>query len=1539
MRGRTAVRCTLVCLLAMLWMVLHTGRAGAEDARRVALMIEQTYNDHWGPVGTEAALILGCERILREHVNEVASIGIVDWRYTTGIQIAMRQGLYFPVGESAYAQWNALLDADVYIEAKLSEKEMVWEAHTPRGTERRTVARPFAHPKETAAELVRLVFAAAGVPIDPEREARLADPETTAPALFLEWAKWIGYHPHWAHHAPWAAPKTSADKIIRTDPAFARGMAWALHIQRRKGINQKQAPTGIQFFEQAFHVLDSRRHEAVHGMLRGWVTEDPKKLADALKSFERPELALAVGLGEETSSAAAGILSEENRRAETEAKDNRPKGPRVRRHLALALAGVKSERLVEAYRLVAAEDEDASVRAAAVEAMGACPPAATGEAIRTAFADDDAPEVRAAALAALARQKACTPRIVAAAAADASPVVRGRLVAVLPAEDADARRAVLLRLAADPDGGVRTAAFRALRADEGIAATDASVAGPLGRALADGDAAERRAAIAWIRDDGAAAFADHLAPLLAPDADPAVRAAAGRTLAALAPERTPEVIAAFRDSDSATVQMALADLLAGSDDPAHRELLFALLARASAQVREGVCDAAYRAIGSDRAALARIMRFDPSMRVNFAALRLARRIGDPDLVRDVVVWSAAEHPNEYARARALGLLEDLDRPELRPLCRAGLVSPFWIVRLEAADILSRQAVAEDTKAIRDAAADKSAEDPWIAMALEDALAHAEGRPAPERIRLGLGEREHTEGGHRPNGFQVWLGRMPKDREQARKMVEEGFRFGAKTDFWDIPGGASLGNWDNDKGWRNTYVLGGILDYIRRYEKSNALRYMYYIALFDEPVNFRGGELRDRMRTFALEAGRTDLLPMIASTPHNELEAELPNELQRSFAYFNARRSGEISNWIVHVYHLTARRKYPDLRIFPQTLSYMRKHSQDAFDLINADGDYSWIYHYGNFFQDGSIGAVNRILNPGKPLCMITWMSWHRPNILNGNTLYADTDFPMHPWRFRNYMGTCSGLALWATGTEAGFFDPIGLGKASDKDAQGKQALALTLEPYSPTADRAVKALMDDPRYWEVVEGKLAREQLEAAPDHEPVLDAMDEGGGDDLTSDMALRELEDAKSPMEEALAAERKRLYTHLMTGIGYMNQFNTDATRALSNLPKPDTRLRDTLIIFGRDTAFYADWGYMHMPAIALTGNYDMVPTYDCIGKADLMQYDTILLKDSRDGVTPELVEAINRWLQTKEGGLLVVSGHLDSDHLLFPMLRLQETAPAFLWESGLQVARTRRVEETYTHRRKQRTRVVPPHLKAFRVGGAERADTETRLDCTYAGAVDPLITTTDGQAILARWQAPAGVKSVVLFDGASWAGPVYTEALESAVRAIDRERGSDIVRNRWWGHIVYENDAFVIDVASSQFPTLHEARPRQHRGVDSITGVINPEVRHRQCAVILKDYVGPYAGGKGDWAVMARHELKAMTLEAPDRLRVHAIAPTRVSHIGPEIIRLRTTDGYEETDTPIALWKLMREGKRGYCFVEIEGGRELYYVDPDPVVVIAE
>lgn len=483
-------------------------------------------------------------------------------------------------------------------------------------------------------------------------------------------------------------------------------------------------------------------------------------------------------------------------------------------------------------------------------------------------------------------------------------------------------------------------------------------------------------------------------------------------------------------------------------------------------------------------------------------------------------------------------------------------------------------------------------------------------------------------------------------------------------------------------------------------------------------------------------------------------------------------------------------------------------------------------------------------------------------------------------------------------------------------------------------------------YWQKrfkeIEGLVLAETKHISPGN-ALEDIKNQDEEDEIADFIDEAEGKKRKKPEDlarERYEAERRQHFMNAMIGCSWMNIFNCDVTRAMANLPRPDNSPRSALLILARGNRWNYDGPTFIMPAIALLKGFDLCPNYDCVKLTDLQRYDTIMLLDGVDGVTSTLVKKINAWLRSRKNGLLYVCGNVNTRKVLFPELTFDSLKEKFLWEDFVQAIPGPRILEDLLDPRGRKTgkkQMAPGRLGTFRIRGAQeqRFDDSARLRYSWQGEIIPLITS-QRKPVLALWRNPKQVTCTVLFEGVSNAGPVYTGALEKIMLELDRKRGSTVKRNRYWGHITWETEEFIVDVATSGYRALQAARPRRHQGVDIITGVINPEVQHNECALVFKDYVGPYAGGKGDWAVMAASELRTMELLGRRALKVHARGVTRVTHIVPEQIILDNAGEFERVQNQLMVWERMWEGRRAYLLVQIPGGRELHFFSNKPVLI---
>ncbi|MDP6117511.1 MAG: HEAT repeat domain-containing protein [Planctomycetota bacterium] len=1494
----------------------------------------------WGPLKQDQAFRLAAGVILSEHLSKTPSLSLLDWHSTSGTAGIVKSGLYiFQSGDDSdpgfrWKQWRELIRADFFVEYLITQKAFTFDVHTKSKTASKTIASPARQPKLAIGQFVSFVYQHTGTKLTEEQQQKLEDPETTEPSLLFRWAEWYDHRPNMYNDNPWGDPNASAAAIIQKDPKFMRGLAWALTmrlrpIQKRTGAGpvKKRIANPVDFDNHVLRVLDTRWAPMVLPSYRARL-KDPQLLKDSIKVLASSEIHFEPADIETEEDDGLGL---DDVKPTVQAKTT----PEIRKNVCLALSGHRSPVVLSQIIRVLEVDENAAVRAAAAESLGGWPDDDDVEATLHKNATED-PEalVRLAAFESLAKVKALNDPRLALALTDKSAEVKQFAFSWLAQQEGASEkvRALVLKAMGGTDAELRVRAFE-------IAPTvfqkGGRISAEIKNALTSGSDRLQLAAMNAVSHFELRAMLPVIGEHLLRVSNEDVRTSATETMLQLSPALLNKLVKAVGTDIAPGVLIALARGIGRHGGKEHQPFVETLLKSQARAVRQAAGNALYRIAADNRTTMIRSMLVDPSMRANFSALRLMGRIRG-DLLDDLV-WAAERHSNEYVRARAMHSLDGMDHSQIHGIALRALSSSYWITRLYGADILTRRAMPGDAETLK--AAFSSNRDKWLKLILEDALCKSEGRQPPERTRLRLGKRKHIEGGELPNGWQLWQGTIPKDKKEARKLVEEGYRFGrvfsapASNAMW------AMQTWEDSKGKMDIYLLHMRSQFDGRL--NDAAPFMNHLMFFDEPHGPGGGNGADKLRAFLLEFGRPDLIP-----DANGKTPPLPARVRSAFGYWNRKTIGELSNFIVGVTRMTFGRQYPDIKMYPQTMTYFGSQA-DAYDITDTDGDYSWRYDHSNLFGHYGKTALMRAIHPDQLVGMVTWMGYIRPARFQLDRVFTDTKFPEGPWRPLGYMGTCAALALYAGGCETGFFNHVGLDprSARGKDIGGVETFPLT--PHSPALTGVINKRMigGDRVMWgnrfKELDGLVAAARKPANAET-----ALDEDDEEEEEVDEFLDEAEGKKTltvaeEAQQKLDAEKQEHFMNAMIGVSWMNIFNCDVTRAMANLPTPRNVTTDTLLIFPRGTRWNGDGSTYQAPAIALADGFDMVPNYDCIRLVDLMRYDTLMLLEGKDGVTSELVAKVNRWLRNKVGGLLYLAGNLNTETALFPELTFDEVKENFPWEGSVRAVAGPTTEEPILDRRKKPTgkmRTVFNRLGVFEADGKTVTAETSRLRYTWEGDITPLLTH-KADPILARWNAPAEIKAVVLFDGITEAGPAYTGQLERIILAADKARNASVTRKRHWGHIVMENDRWAIQVAPRGYYPLQKARPRQMKGVDIITGTINPLIQHRAGVLILKDYVGPYAGGKGDWAVMAASELKEMKLLETKRLRVHSKGVTRVTHIGEDPIKLDSRADFEEVENQLDVWKLKWEGKKAYSATQIPGGWELHFVSDEPVSVSSE
>lgn len=1523
------------CLFLILGSSLLLAEPVTPPPRTVAIMAPRPVTSGWGKMPPNMGFLYAAGTLLSEATAAVPDLTPVSWNKSASMFGLVQSGLYEFQQDNAWQQWRELLQADIFVELRIADdlRSFEYAVHTARSSKINHIDHPDRAPKAAIAKMVKDLFLVAGVTLPKSLQQQLDDPECTSPELFLLWAQWDNFKPSiYAYDEdPWKRPSKAAQEIVRGDPNFKRGLAWALPMLL-KGVDTsipgKRRPANPSMFDfNVLRVLDSRFATRVLSVYNQRLRKKPLLLRDSLHILSIPGKTLDINLDDLGDDDDDGMLPDGGPKTDQAAPPKTT--PLLRKNICLALSGIESREVIERLGIMLSEDPLAAVRAAAAQSLGGFrPKKKVITLLLAALHDDPDAAVRVATIQALGRLKQTKQPAIQAALRDPVVSVRQAAMKMLlkATHEKKAAHALIFELLRGKNTEFRILALEKI--PEAFKQIKPLL--PLLKAsLKRQNPLEQQAALRVVNAFKAQALAEDLPPLFHA-ADPQVRAAAAQLYHQFNPAATERIIQALIHDTSEAVQLVLAKLASTvTDAKAKQQIIGRLLGSSFLSVRKAASNASYKFFADRPVSLTRAMLADPSLRTNLAALWSIVRSRDPALTA-LLLDTARQHPNEYIRSRALRFLAQQKNPAAHDLALRALRSPYFMVRLTAAGILRKQATPNDSKIIR--AALKRTKNNWLKLPLEDALAKSTGQPGPKRITLPLGKRNHTEGGAVAGGFQVWLGDMPSDPKQARKQVLKGYRFGAvippppSSSMW------RMRTWNDGIGPRNRYLL-HLLHAIKTLEKSAPN--LYYICLFDEPHTPGGGNSADERHAFFLEMGRPDLLG-------NKV---IPPKLSIAWRYWNERNLADLSNWVVGILRQSFQLKYPDIHLFPQTMTYISGSVPDVFDLIDSDGDYSWRYDYHNLMGHYGKGALMRAMQPGKPMCMVTRIGTYRPNFFHIDEVYPDTRFRPGPWRLTNCIATRAALALYASGVEAAYFNVVGYKSLSTRGRDTGGIRTYPLTPWSPALTQVINRMFarDKVFYWNKVRAKIELD----------ILQRQDKTKGKDRKNDVTideptdepdeLMELDDEKGAAEKEINQRYNALvqenFNRLMIGCSWMNIFNADNSRAMSNLPLPNAAHQPTLVILDHDAAFNRDAATFPLPALALAAGFDLVSGYACMRSVDLAPYDTIMIKAGPAGVTGTLVDKINRWLRTGKK-LLIVNGDLNSQTTLLPRLLADPPKNAFPWEKSVTATTLPLIKKTIIDRRKK-TRVIQVHppISTFQPrGGKAIPDSLTTLWCAYKGPLDARIKS-DGKTVLGVWREPKLNGSFILFDGAANAGPVYTEQLEKTVLALDRERHASIRRNKYWGHITLVTDAFELDVATSGYQALQKARPWKHRGIDIFYGVIDPEIVSSNATLILKDYIGPYAGGKGNWAVMAREQLVSMKLTSPTRLKLQTRGVTRVTYRGKKTIRLLDPTGFKTVENQLEVWKYMWQKKKAFFCYAIPGGWELTFQSSTPVTIVAE
>jgi HEAT repeat protein/beta-lactamase regulating signal transducer with metallopeptidase domain len=332
-------------------------------------------------------------------------------------------------------------------------------------------------------------------------------------------------------------------------------------------------------------------------------------------------------------------------------------------------------------------DPVASVRQAAVEALGTTKDSVAVRALMDVLRTDDSPMVRRAAAWALGEigDAMAIPALTEALARDRDTEVRKNSASALGNIDSPRATAALTQaLERDTEVSVRINAAEALSSIEDPAAADALI-----RVLdRDDDAGVKKAVIEAIDnlDDSRAVPAVSRA---LKDSDPEVRRAAADALGSMDDKDAVAPLMAIARDPDIEVRRAVISSLGSLSDRRAVPAFVAALADADPEVRQNAAEA-FGNIENLRNAPAELLRAmdDKNAEVRHSAAHALGHIGDPEAVKPLVAHIS--DPNTEVRQAVVDALDEFDDPAVTAALRIALKDTDAEVRQSAAKALGNR---------------------------------------------------------------------------------------------------------------------------------------------------------------------------------------------------------------------------------------------------------------------------------------------------------------------------------------------------------------------------------------------------------------------------------------------------------------------------------------------------------------------------------------------------------------------------------------------------------------------------------------------------------------------------------------------------------------------------------------------------------------------------------------------------------------------------------------------------------------------------------
>ena len=799
--------------------------------------------------------------------------------------------------------------------------------------------------------------------------------------------------------------------------------------------------------------------------------------------------------------------------------------------------------------------------------------------------------------------------------------------------------------------------------------------------------------------------------------------------------------------------------------------------------------------------------------------------------------AACENGEPHVRIAALEAIARLD-PALAkaPLVKA-ITDPHRLVRLYAAASLAPLADAANAPAIN--AAITKEKNLVTRLYLKDALAHAEGKPAPvhpevtpvNSIAGGQNIAWLTSGGDPDSPYGAYYQMSDPIREEGQKAHEKGKAFFVRVNPIPNPGVAVVDSLTQDDYW-----LG-----LDKEIDPKAFANIDGLVYGEESMNLGPAELWPRgWRLFCAEIGIDPARVDGDLTKLNRYEAD-------AWKVWGMRRCVEGFN---RLYDYT-KLQYGKLRPGLAVCTFLGE--QALWDGAN-EADFKWkfdvggIYHYWGDSRKTSFSLVRRYKTiwPDRP---VLWLSeglgvYERTPIQFNNKEIPGE--PMYGERWRH--AYVDAVTAWMAGADTGWFSIWVFLKYTWKGGGLTSVKGPVIRPEQITPDSKLLAYCIEFAFTGVEEmlstkegiaaleaKRLERQQTDDEQKVEKMVDAIKSG---DSPGAIALN------------LTSDKAKM----SIGFQFYRKYLEDMARLFASLPRNNIRSDSLVVQHGLNV-----WeGVMGSPGSDLLNYFDFMLDINQLADMDLARYRFITVKDP-PAVTDAAITAITKWLKETPGVLYV---HLNltadnADQYGKPEAFDGKLKLDWPWEGDVVVGAA------------DAKAAAGDVLKLTDAAGKSSDFAGARVSRTFAikSPDAKAFFSNDGEPVLVVWRKP-GFKGVAVFDGieagvgAGWAP--YRKALAGVLGDLNTASGVGVKFGGALRHVALSNEHWAAASTAG-------GEERVMNGVDIVSGERNPPIGpRRNAAIIGKDFQGRFAATYNGVSVLCDKPIRKIE-KIPGGLRI--------------------------------------------------------------------